>query len=92
MADPIDLHLGRRLRWRRRAAGLTQGELGAALGLRFQQIHKYECGANRMSATLLWRLACALGVEVDYFYEGLIREARSGPITAAATDEWSATG
>lgn len=67
----VDLHLGKRLRLRRRALQLTQHQLGDAIGVRFQQIQKYECAANRMSATHIWRLASALGVSVSYFFEGL---------------------
>ena len=50
MATDIDLHLGRRLRRRRRLLGLTQQQLANTVGIRFQQIQKYECGANRISA------------------------------------------
>jgi transcriptional regulator with XRE-family HTH domain len=71
VCDPVDVQLGRRLRSRRRLLGLTQQELGAACGVRFQQIQKYECAANRMSASVLWRLASALGVDVRYFFDGL---------------------
>ncbi|WP_297694613.1 helix-turn-helix transcriptional regulator [Phenylobacterium sp.] len=71
MADDIDMHLGRRLRRRRRLLGLTQQELARACGVRFQQIQKYECAANRMSAARLWQLAEALEVPVAYFFEGL---------------------
>jgi transcriptional regulator with XRE-family HTH domain len=70
MADEIDVHLGRRLRRRRRLLGLTQQELAIACGVRFQQIQKYECAANRMSAARLWQLAEVLEVPVSYFYEG----------------------
>ena len=70
MADDIDVHLGRRLRRRRRLLGLTQQELAAACGVRFQQIQKYECAANRMSAARVWQLAEVLEVPVAYFYEG----------------------
>ena len=70
MADEIDVHLGRRLRRRRRLLGLTQQELAEACGVRFQQIQKYECAANRMSAGRLWQLAEVLEVPVSYFYEG----------------------
>jgi transcriptional regulator with XRE-family HTH domain len=70
MADEIDVHLGRRLRRRRRLLGLTQQELALACGVRFQQIQKYECAANRMSAGRLWQLAEVLEVPVSYFYEG----------------------
>jgi len=79
MADSIDEHLGRRLRRRRRLLGLTQHQLANACGVRFQQIQKYECAANRMSAARLWQLAEVLDVPISYFYEGLgsPREARA---------------
>ena len=78
MCEEIDEHLGRRLRRRRRLLGLTQQQLAAACGVRFQQIQKYECAANRMSAARLWQLAQVLDVPVSYFFEGLgpQREAR----------------
>ena len=78
MSDEIDEHLGRRLRRRRRLLGLTQQQLANACGVRFQQIQKYECAANRMSAARVWQLAQILEVPVSYFYEGLgpHREAR----------------
>jgi len=69
--DGIDVHLGRRLRRRRRILGLTQQQLAGACGVRFQQIQKYECAANRMSAARLWQLAEVLDVPVSYFYEGI---------------------
>ncbi len=72
MNDEIDVHLGRRLRRRRRLLGLTQQQLAGACGVRFQQIQKYECAANRMSAARLWQLAEVLQVPVSYFYEGLV--------------------
>ena len=71
MGNDIDLHLGKRLRRRRRLLGLTQQQLADAVGVRFQQIQKYECAANRMSAARLWQLAEVLEVPVSYFYEGL---------------------
>ena len=74
--DDIDVHLGRRLRRRRRLLGLTQQELAGSCGVRFQQIQKYECAANRMSASRLWQLAEVLEVPISYFYEGLTREQR----------------
>lgn len=89
MSNEIDTHLGRRLRRRRRLLGLTQQQLAAQVGVRFQQIQKYECGANRISAARLWQLAEALEVPVGYFYEGLTsadrpapREADSGEVMA----------
>jgi len=71
VGNDIDLHLGRRLRRRRRLLGLTQHQLAQVVGVRFQQIQKYECGANRISAARLWRIAAALDVPVGYFYDGL---------------------
>jgi transcriptional regulator with XRE-family HTH domain len=71
MATDIDLHLGRRVRRRRRLLGLTQQQLANQVGIRFQQIQKYECGANRISAARLWQLAEALESPVSYFYDGL---------------------
>lgn len=75
MMDLIDIHLGRRLRRRRRILGLTQQQLAGACGVRFQQIQKYECAANRMSAARLWQLSEVLEVPISYFYEGLGQEA-----------------
>lgn len=74
MMDGIDVHLGRRLRRRRRILGLTQQQLAGACGVRFQQIQKYECAANRMSAARLWQLSEVLEVPVSYFYEGLAQD------------------
>lgn len=71
MANAVDLHLGKRLRRRRRLLGLTQQQLAEAVGIRFQQIQKYECGANRISASRLFELSEALHVPVQYFYDGL---------------------
>jgi transcriptional regulator with XRE-family HTH domain len=67
----IDLHIGRRLRARRRLLGLSQPQLASAVGVKFQQIQKYECGEDRISASRLWLLCAALNAPVDYFYEGL---------------------
>src|SRR5579862_9281846 len=83
MTNDIDRHLGKRLRQRRRTLGLTQQQLAQAVGVRFQQIQKYECGANRISAARLWRIAAALEVAVGYFYDGLAEGAR---LDMAASD------
>ena len=61
MQTDIDRHVGERLRRRRRLMGLTQKELAERVGIRFQQIHKYETGINRMTASRLYELARALG-------------------------------
>jgi transcriptional regulator with XRE-family HTH domain len=71
MGNDIDVYLGKRLRRRRRLLGLTQQQLAGTVGVRFQQIQKYECGANRISAARLWQLSEALEVPVGYFYDGL---------------------
>ncbi len=76
MMDSVDIHLGRRLRIRRRILGLTQQQLAAACHVGFQQIQKYECAANRMSAARLWHLAEILEVPVTYFYDGLGQESQ----------------
>jgi transcriptional regulator with XRE-family HTH domain len=67
-AGALDVLVGRRVRERRRALGLTMQELAAALGVPYQQLHKYETGANRLSAGRLFLLAEALGVGVAHFF------------------------
>ena len=71
MTDNTDLHVGKRLRRRRRLLGLTQQELASQVGVRFQQIQKYECGANRMTSSRLFDLSKALNVSVQYFFDGI---------------------
>ena len=85
MGNDIDVHLGKRLRRRRRLLGLTQQQLAGSVGVRFQQIQKYECGANRISAARLWALSEALEVPVGYFYDGL-SEAVRHPATESASE------
>ena len=67
----VELLIGRRLRARRRLLGISQQALGAACGVTFQQIHKYEAAVCRMSAVTLWNLANALDVEISYFFTGM---------------------
>ncbi|MGC6500177.1 MAG: helix-turn-helix domain-containing protein [Henriciella sp.] len=74
MADNTDLHVGKRLRRRRRLLSMTQQELANEVGVRFQQIQKYECGANRVTASRLFELSKALHVSVQYFFDGLLRD------------------
>jgi transcriptional regulator with XRE-family HTH domain len=83
MASEIDLHLGRRLRRRRRLLGLTQQQVADVVGIRFQQVQKYECGANRVSAARLWQLSEALEAPVTYFYDGL----EPAKVRAAAAED-----
>lgn len=82
MSLEIDLHLGKRLRSRRRLLGLSQEKLGGMVGVRFQQIQKYESGANRISAARLWQLSEALEVPIGYFYDGLSESRSQNPSPA----------
>lgn len=68
--DPIDIHVGMRLRSRRTFLGFSQGELAKAVNLTFQQVQKYENGHNRISASRLFHIAKFLGVPVSFFFEG----------------------
>ena len=72
--NPIDRHVGLRIRLRRKELGISQERLAEAIGLTFQQVQKYERAANRVSASKLWELARALNTTVAYFYEGLPME------------------
>jgi transcriptional regulator with XRE-family HTH domain len=67
----VDAHVGQRIRHRRWLVGMTQQQLAEKVGIKFQQIQKYETGANRVSASRLWDIAMTLDVPVAYFYEGL---------------------
>ena len=75
----IDAHVGRRLRRKRRMAGLTQHEVAALVGVQPQQIQKYECGANQIYAARLFDLSAALGAPVSYFFEGLADAPTTAP-------------
>ncbi|TDL75980.1 XRE family transcriptional regulator [Palleronia sediminis] len=70
MPHPVDIHVGKRVRHRRRLTGTTQQQLAERVGIRFQQIQKYETGTNRISASRLWDIAEALGVPIAFFFEG----------------------
>jgi len=71
MANPVDIHVGQRVRQRRWMTGMSQTQLGERIGIRFQQVQKYETGANRISASRLWDIAATLEVPVGHFFEGL---------------------
>ena len=84
--NPVDVHVGSRVRMRRTLLGLSQEKLGEAIGLTFQQVQKYERGANRFSASRLFDLARILDVSVDYFFEDLDQPAPSSvPAESAET-------
>lgn len=69
--DPIDVHVGGMVRNRRELLGISQEKLGETVGVTFQQIQKYESGANRMSASRLCKIAMALNCVPGFFFEGL---------------------
>ena len=71
MKHPVDVHVGKRVRHRRWLVGMTQQQLAERVGIKFQQIQKYETGMNRVSASRLWDIAAALSVPVSFFFEGL---------------------
>jgi transcriptional regulator with XRE-family HTH domain len=87
MANATDLHVGKRLRRRRRLLGLTQQQLAESIGIRFQQIQKYECGANRVTASRLYELAVALNVPVNYFFEGLQQQPAPAAVPGAPAND-----
>jgi transcriptional regulator with XRE-family HTH domain len=68
--NPIDVHVGSRVRFRRLELGMSQGNLGSALGLTFQQVQKYERGTNRLGASRLQHVSRILKVPIAYFFEG----------------------
>ena len=69
--NPIDVHVGRRVRIRRVLSGMSQTALAEGLGLTFQQLQKYESGANRISASRLWQIGEILDVPIAWFFFGL---------------------
>ena len=70
-ANPIDVHVGGRVRLRRMLVGMSQDKLGDALGLTFQQVQKYEKGANRIGASRLYQISKILNVPVQFFFEDM---------------------
>jgi transcriptional regulator with XRE-family HTH domain len=73
---PVDIHVGKRIRHRRWMLGMTQQQLADAVGIKFQQIQKYETGMNRVSASRLWDIATTLDVTIGFFFQGLGDDAR----------------
>ena len=84
MPDPIDVGVGARIRIRRRELDLSQSALGQHLGLTFQQVQKYERGANRVSASRLWRMAIVLDVPITYVTYDAAGKITPAPRGAAA--------
>ena len=86
MKHNVDVHVGKRIRHRRWMIWMTQQQLAEKVGIKFQQIQKYETGMNRVSASRLWDIAQAVDVPVSFFFEGLTddhgHEAVEGDILA----------
>jgi transcriptional regulator with XRE-family HTH domain len=82
MKHPVDIHVGKRIRHRRWMIGVTQQQLADKVGIKFQQIQKYETGMNRVSASRLWDIAETLGVEISFFFEGLSEGSAPAPVQA----------
>jgi transcriptional regulator with XRE-family HTH domain len=89
MPNPVDIHVGSRVRLRRTLLGLSQEKLGEAVGLTFQQIQKYERGANRIGASRLFEFSRILDVPVSFFFDDMNERARSsdGEGTLALSDQ-----
>ena len=84
MKHPVDVHVGKRVRHRRWMVGMTQQQLGDIVGIKFQQIQKYETGMNRISASRLWDIAQALGVSISFFFEGFDDDGKEASAMPAA--------
>lgn len=93
--NPIDVHVGRHVRLRRKELGISQENLARVLDLSFQQVQKYERGDNRISASKLYEIAHALSTSISFFFKGLPEPAGSTSATAdsraARRDELFAT-
>lgn len=84
-ADPVDVHVGSRVRMRRTLLGLSQEKLGEALGLTFQQVQKYERGANRIGASRLHQISRILDVPVTFFFEEMSQDVAAFAGDSSAT-------
>jgi len=83
MTHPVDVHVGKRIRHRRWLVGMTQQQLAERVGIKFQQIQKYETGANRVSASRLWDISDALEAPVSFFFEGIEVDAHESTLSDA---------
>ena len=87
MKHGVDVHVGKRIRHRRWMIGMTQQQLAEKVGIKFQQIQKYETGMNRISASRLWDIAQALDVSISFFFEGFESEEVAAEAAMAATQD-----
>ena len=74
--NAVDLHVGKRVRLRRTLLGMSQEQIGASLNITFQQVQKYERGANRISASRLWDISQILDVQISYFFDEMTIRSR----------------
>ncbi len=86
--NPVDVHVGTRVRLRRTLLGMTQTGLGQAIGLTFQQVQKYERGVNRIGSSRLYDLARVLDVPVNFFFDEMPKAiaSKSGAASSGASD------
>ena len=86
--NPIDVHVGNRIRLRRNILGLSQEKLASMLGLTFQQVQKYERGSNRVGASRLWDIGNVLNVPINFFFEDMEESvAAQSPRVFSAPDQ-----
>jgi transcriptional regulator with XRE-family HTH domain len=85
--NPIDVHVGRRLRLRRTLLGMSQERLGQLLGLTFQQIQKYERGVNRIGSSRLYELGQILDVPISFFFDDMAQDGRAPDLLAPGLAE-----
>ena len=85
--NPVDVHVGARVRLRRTLLGMSQEKLGEQIGLTFQQVQKYERGANRIGASRLFNLSQVLDVPVSFFFDDMPRETAEAPVLGEDDDD-----
>ena len=89
--NAIDMHVGKRVRLRRTLLGLSQEQLGAALNITFQQVQKYERGANRISASRLWDISQILDASIGYFFDDMSSQTKLASPRKISRDAQRAT-
>lgn len=85
--NPVDIHVGKRIRLRRTLLGYSQEQLADGLNITFQQVQKYERGSNRVSASRLWDISQLLAVDIAYFFEEMSKDTRSSSPRQAGSDQ-----
>ena len=88
--NPIDVHVGSRIRLRRTLLGMSQEKLGKAIGLTFQQVQKYERGTNRVGSSRLYQIAKVLSVPVSFFFDDMVAEPQAASGLAEQAEPFEA--